>query len=368
MRKFNLISREDGQVLPLVAIILSVVLLGFAALVVDTGFLYAERKTMVTAADAAALAGAMEMRDGLGGNKANAQANAIATAKEIALANGVKNANDVVVEIGEDSNHGGRDTITVTVKNNKDLIFARFLGSSDSDVAGRAVATWGYVKSLLGGNILPIFGSLEDFETGEPVYIHDGKLMDPGGNVVNSHWGLLDLGVQVKKAFSGELIKEPMEIGLTVDGKQGEAGGHVDAIEERMQKANGLDTIKDRQRFMSGLVPIVDWDRKIDIGGNKLRFPIEYFAVFEIFDVITAPNSSKHKAWGSEHALHGRPNYKSDGNQIKYDPINGEYLEKNTIIGGFTGEIIELDAVVDPNDQNESDFNEDAAKYHKLIE
>jgi len=52
---------DDGAVAVIVAVVISVALIGVAAIVIDMGSLYQERRAMQTAADAAALAGVQEL-------------------------------------------------------------------------------------------------------------------------------------------------------------------------------------------------------------------------------------------------------------------------------------------------------------------
>ena len=59
-RKLDLASRRRGAVIPLVAVLM-VVLLGLAALSVDGGNLYVERRNTQVAADASADAAAIEL-------------------------------------------------------------------------------------------------------------------------------------------------------------------------------------------------------------------------------------------------------------------------------------------------------------------
>ena len=53
----KIVKHEDGQVLVIVALLM-VVLVGFAALLIDVGAMYLTKTNMQNAADAAALAGA----------------------------------------------------------------------------------------------------------------------------------------------------------------------------------------------------------------------------------------------------------------------------------------------------------------------
>ena len=86
----SLLLDEGGAVAVLVALML-VVLVGFAAIVIDIGHLYENRRQMQSAADAAALAGAHELIVGAD------QATVLNTANEYA------HRNDIPVHVGTSS-------------------------------------------------------------------------------------------------------------------------------------------------------------------------------------------------------------------------------------------------------------------------
>jgi hypothetical protein len=95
---------EDGQTLIYVALGM-VVLLGFVALAIDGGHLYAERRAMQNAADAGALAGARELCLGLPADTAEAVAREYAvTQNGAAWATPTASGYDMFVDAGETSN------------------------------------------------------------------------------------------------------------------------------------------------------------------------------------------------------------------------------------------------------------------------
>jgi Flp pilus assembly protein TadG len=126
------IKDEKGNVIVLVALLL-IVLLGMAALAVDVGQLYLVRRQMVNAADAAALAGAMETKD----------KDSRDLAEEYALINGVAanlfNQNSDV-EITGKSNEGNR-TVSVRARKQVDFTFARILPGVGPSTIVTAVAS-----------------------------------------------------------------------------------------------------------------------------------------------------------------------------------------------------------------------------------
>jgi Flp pilus assembly protein TadG len=124
------VTADRGAVGVTVAVTL-VVLLGVAALAVDAGAVYAQRRQMQTAADAAALAGVQEL-------PAN-PAGASSMASNYAALN-TEVASDVTVEIL--STYTTNDTIRVTAKDPEfGLFFARFIGNETTSVGARATAS-----------------------------------------------------------------------------------------------------------------------------------------------------------------------------------------------------------------------------------
>ncbi len=121
------LTGERGAVAVMVALLL-VPLLGFAAIAVDIGALYAERARLQTAADAAALAVA---RDCARGDCGDAQA----TATELVEANvGAADADEPVLT---------SSTVTVTGNNATEHWFAPVIGHDASQVSATATVAWG---------------------------------------------------------------------------------------------------------------------------------------------------------------------------------------------------------------------------------
>jgi hypothetical protein len=368
----------------MVALLLAFVLIGVAALIIDVGLLYAQRRSMVTAADAAALGGAMVLEEALSDPDKEPMDPEVKTkaekiAKDLAIANGVKNQDDIIVDFIYNPDIIG-NTIRVQIKNNYELFFAKIFGIKSADVAAKAVATWGYITKLEGGDILPIFTNEDDYLSETLTYLHDDKMASINGETVGGNWGLLNIysnASLIYDAFAGENVDMKMELNYVLDNKTGVVVGNVtNAIEERMQTANKLSDKESKVRFMSGLVPIIDWD-KITIQGSTLKLPILYFAVFEIYDVIVSGvendngNSNK-KSTGSKYALNDTltdsDDYVSDGIAKEYEKVNGSSLEKSTIIGRFTGERVDIRAILVPGDQVNPNPDVISATYSKLIE
>jgi len=127
--------REPGQILYLAAISL-VMLLGFSALAVDIGTVYAARRRMQTAADAAAIAGATALRDGEDYTQ---------SAGDVASFNGFTNSqNQVTVTVSEPTlgspYPSGVTYVEVDITQSIPTYFLRTLGYTSLNVGARAVS------------------------------------------------------------------------------------------------------------------------------------------------------------------------------------------------------------------------------------
>jgi len=140
-RSSDLQHRRRGAVIPLVAIAL-VALLGLAALSVDGGNLFRERRNTQIAADAAADAAAIELLAAFsdnGGLDSNGRARAAALA--LAAAHGFSGAN-VIVNTPPLSGAfvGRKGYVEVLIKTNPPRFFSKVFGNEALEVNSRAVA------------------------------------------------------------------------------------------------------------------------------------------------------------------------------------------------------------------------------------
>lgn len=377
----RLFRDEKGAAGIFMLLFLFMVILGFSALVVDAGMLYTSRRQMVTAADAGALAGAQELEKTLGLTDAlqiaSIKAKAIQIAKDTAIRNGAQG--EPIVEIKKMNVEVGagvsdyRDVIVVTPKKTDSLFFARMLGFNTQDVSASAVATWGYVRKIAGGHLIPIYLTMESFLAGRD-YLHSEKIIIDGTEYPNNT-GYIYIDPawkgqnDVNKALEGVSSKITMEIDQVFDAKAG-LGQSLDGyLETRMQTANLLPTLIERQGYMHGLVPIVELAEGVNITGNSLKFRIKRFAVYEILDIIKDGASNNKIATGSPYALLG-PDYHSvgNGNEKTYPKETyGVEFAKGTVIGRLTGEVRELEVDIQQGDQNDPSLDPVSAKYSKLV-
>lgn len=353
-----MIKNNEGSISIMTALLLAFILIAFSALVIDAGYLYVERKSMVTAADAAALGGAEVLEKALADptkDPKDVKGEAEAVAKKLALANGVKNEGDIKVDVicKNDPNFSkyNLEVIVVSVKNKSGLLFAKIFGEDSANVSAKAVATWGYKTKVVGGDILPIFIKSSDYVPNTSTYLHMEKV-DEG------NWGLIDVGSgnsAIEAAFSGKKVNLTMEVKGEVYNVDSDPGAKVSSIiqgiKERMIYANGLSTPEESKQYMSGLVPVIDYS-KVKKNGGKLELPIVSFAVFEIQD-YTIDN----KSTGSPYAIYDT-NYRTDNSSVNYGKVDGDYLKKSTILGRFTNDIpVAVWAVMQEGDQDSPDPN-----------
>jgi hypothetical protein len=149
--------RQSGQALVLVALWLTV-LLGFAALAVDVGRFYAERRYLQNAADAAVLAAANKLIAGGSVAEAETAARDSLDANFATDPTGNPPAQPSALPIYADGHAGEADylvdgvlvtsaEVRVAIKNPVDYTFGRVLGLLDQDVGARARA--GYTGGLM---------------------------------------------------------------------------------------------------------------------------------------------------------------------------------------------------------------------------
>ncbi len=372
---------REGAIIPMVALLL-VVLLGFTALAVDAGSIYLDRREMTTAADAGALAGARELSDNNGSN--------IPKAKEIAIEIAEQNGADAGEVEATVKTVDGMQVIEVTVNKTKETYFAKIFGIDDTSVGARSVATWGYIKDFSSGSIMPLFSFDKDFTLGSAV-LKAGKLeaqVVGESVVINNNYGYLefDNGMNIIKnvlaannyTIPNDIVNE-IVIGGELEGETGNKQSLIGAIETRMEKALSINVGEDgeiaaRRQFMSGLIPIIDYNKfvtknvtikyhpngtiqKIDVK-TPLDLPIKYFAIFEIQDIVV-DNSSN----GSTKAL-DKVTYEKVTSAQKYGSEN-----KGTIIGKYTDSYVNVN-IDDINNNNQSNPNPGgyAAKWFRLID
>ncbi|MDE3148956.1 MAG: hypothetical protein KGL37_05755, partial [Acidobacteriota bacterium] len=126
---------ESGQVLVLTALSM-MLMLGFVGLAVDVGMLFHARRNMQIAADAAALAGALDYK------YYSSKGSAIAAAQEAALANGITDLSDLIVNVPplNGPNITSPGFIEAIVSTPNPTVFMSLFGFRTVNVGARGVA------------------------------------------------------------------------------------------------------------------------------------------------------------------------------------------------------------------------------------
>lgn len=176
---------ERGTVSVMTALLL-VVLLGFTALVVDVGILYAEKAQLQNGADASALAVAQECAR-------NLASNSCATASPLAADYTNTNAHDGLSNIQSVQLNKSAGNVTVTTgaqqaggeANKVSLSFAQILGIASAEVGARASAQWG--SPVAGPTVFPAAFSVCQVENSvdgalQRLGLHGGSYANPTCN------------------------------------------------------------------------------------------------------------------------------------------------------------------------------------------
>ncbi|MGI5927751.1 MAG: pilus assembly protein TadG-related protein [Thermacetogeniaceae bacterium] len=180
MKKILILFRDERGAVAVIVAVAMVFLLGLTALVTDVGNIVFAKRKMVTAADAAALAGAQELVN----NPTNAESRAI----EYASKNGASPAK-VSVSVSDDEKE-----ISVLASQVVDYSFARALGFHSTLVTARAKAIIAPATALSGivPFTVPMPASGSDFDYDEEVVLKVSHWND--GCIGQGNFGAIALG------------------------------------------------------------------------------------------------------------------------------------------------------------------------------
>jgi hypothetical protein len=216
-RARHAVRGEEGAIAVMVAV-LAIVLLAFAAVAVDAGAFYSERRQMQTGADAAALAGVQDLPHN--------PASAVAAAETYASVNSPA-ASDLKFTIS--STFAANDTITAELLDPAmGLFFARFLGRDTTRVDARAVAVIGS-PTTYGSGLMP-FGVIANGTTQAPYGYTPGGVMPlvvDNGSQSQGNWHYVDLTPYTDGANNTKSVIEnggttdPVSIGTVIDTQTG---------------------------------------------------------------------------------------------------------------------------------------------------
>jgi hypothetical protein len=207
------VCSDQGAITILVAVLI-VAMLGLAAIVVDAGAIYSQRRQLQTAADAAALAGVQA----LPGSTTEAQT----VAEQYAVENS-PDAEQLDFEFPDDY------TIVATVTDSDfGLFFARFMGMDSTLVAKRAVAKVGS-PTTYGSGLMP-FGIIANGTTEAPYGYDPGgiiPLVVDNGAQSQGNWHYVDLtdytdgANSTKEVIANGGTTDPVSIGEIINTQTG---------------------------------------------------------------------------------------------------------------------------------------------------
>ena len=211
-------DRERGAVAVLIAILM-VTLLGFAALAVDVGMLFAERTQLRNGADAAALAVAQKCAKDL---------NDVDCSATSTLAGGLANSNagDGLSNIKSLLLDKSNRTVTVAAgaqeagkaPNEVSLFFARVLGYNSAEVSATSSVTWG--SPVKGPTAFPVAFSICQVQG----YLNGTlQLLQNHGSNANPDCNYGPSGAAVQGGF-GWLASDPGVCGGLIDLAASESG------------------------------------------------------------------------------------------------------------------------------------------------
>ncbi|MDF9279237.1 Tad domain-containing protein [Arthrobacter sp. EH-1B-1] len=270
MRRIDPDGKDHGAVAVIVAILL-VVLLGFAAIVVDVGMLYAEKAQLRNGADAAALSIAQTCAEDISDPKCTSSVSAGSLAKEMSDANALDNqSNPSNVTLNEAA---GKVSVTTgaleegTSSNRVSLFFAHVLGVTDAEVKVTSHAAWG--KPVAGPAIFPLALAECKLDLAPAASNGSVQLLEMGNN--GCGW--------VPGGF-GWLDTNPLSCRVSITAP---LSGYVGAWHASDPGASApsvcgssdFDRIKDQ----TVLFPLYDAERGT---GNNAEFHIKGFAAFHV--------------------------------------------------------------------------------------
>ncbi len=291
---------ERGQTLVVVAVMI-VLLVAFLGLVIDGGNVYAQRRQMQNAADAAALAGARDWARSKGTDEASARTKI----REYAVdRNGAQDCS---------ASFTGTH-VTVTVTKPVDTYFARVIGITSIPVGARARAGVYKVERPACG-FLPLTVPEEAVATTGSIVVWDKKGVAPGPTeLFSDEYGWLNLNGVYDKDLGDDELKCWVSCPPDVVCKQADRNPNPGL--EQGQVVNGAPGWRDQltgiiEQCWEGkvvLLPVYDymcppgypgqeapkilpappcWDDTV--GAGKVNYHIAYFVPFHIEDVVHNP-------------------------------------------------------------------------------
>ena len=278
MRRLNRLQiNHDGErgAVSVVVALLLVALLGFGAIAVDVGMLYAERTQLRNGADAAALVIAQKCAN-------NASDPDCSTTSALASSYANANANDGRSNIKSTVLDKTNRTVTVTVgaqesgktPNMVSLFFARALGMSSAEVNAPSTVRWG--SPVKGTTAFPITVSICQVRNSTDIM----QLLRLHGTGANPSCFYGPSGAAVEGGFGG-LKQDPGQCGAFIDLAKSMANGDTGNNPPPNCEAtlNSWAADMNAGKDVIILLPIFN---KVTGTGNNAVFGLTTFAAFKV--------------------------------------------------------------------------------------
>lgn len=224
------------------------VLFGFAAYVIDIGFVYANKIKLSNAIDSAALAAAFELP--------NSDEKAVEVATDYLNKNNV-DANDAVINVGED-----HKSITIAAAKRVNHFFAPVIGIKSSTVNANTKAVIGPAEAVTG--IRPIAVEYFEYTYGDVVTLKEGA-----GDSYHGNYGAVDLGGTGASVFENNVLhgyNGKISVGDLLYTETGDMAGACNDIKNYLSSDISTFVNFERNSIRLWTLPLVD---SLDVDGKK---------------------------------------------------------------------------------------------------
>lgn len=265
MKKYKWMMKNTKGAANILICLAIIPIIGFAALAIDVGLMFAEKSILSNAADAAVLAGAQELP--MSPTKAIDMAN-----QYLAINGGDLTKVDIKIL---DNNC----RIEVNINNDVNLTFARALGFDIANVKTSSSAIVGPVTEVYDG-IRPLVVEEQTLVYGQQVVLKENA-----GDGYSGNYGAVSLGGNGSKVYESNLklgYKGTLKVGDIVYTETGNiAGPTYDGIKYISDRDFSTFYNYGRESLRILTIPVVD---SLEVNGNK-PVTIVGFAAFFVEDV-----------------------------------------------------------------------------------
>ncbi|WP_026553244.1 Tad domain-containing protein [Arthrobacter sp. H20] len=276
MRRVNIREDSERGAISIIAAVLMVVLLGFTALAVDVGLLYAEKAQLQNGADAAALGVAQACADVPVTTDCSASSPLAASLADSNALDGFSNVPPLLLDLAARKVTVVTGAQEASGENHVSLFFANALGIPTAEVGAQAKARWG--TPIGGPTVFPATFSICQVQGRV-----DGSLQRlglHGGSYANSSCNYGPSGAPVAGGF-GWLAQDP-----------GQCGGRIDVLTNEGGSATGNNEPPNCTAVFQKWISEINAGRKPTVllpvfnvvsgTGSGAVYGIKTFAAFEV--------------------------------------------------------------------------------------